>query len=503
MSLQKMCRAGRQLKLALGLPCCFAGLVLVALLFLPAESFATCSVTNANPNPNPNKESFVSPGDFNGDCKSDILWQNSGTGLVYTWLMNGSAIGSQAGAEAVSPSTGWVIQGVGDFNGDGMADVLWQNTTSGEVYIWFMNGSTIASQAEVSVVSPSSGWNIAGVGDFNDDGNADILWQNSTSGEIYIWFMNGSTIASQAEVSVVSPTSGWSIVGVGDFNGDGSADILWENDMSGQVYIWLMNGTTITSQGGVESGLSPNWAVLGIGDFDGNGTSDILWQNSSTGEVYIWLMSGLTITSQGSPASPAPPQSVGCANEGCTTLVGDGWTIEGVGDYDGSGRAGILWQQLGSGTVYIWLMNGTAITSESSPGTIAAAWQVAALAPYNCPNPILCGILSQINADRANGPFVGSNTTPPTPPWGPSPSVGTANPAPSSEPGGPLNPLVWDPGAATVTANWAAGCSASHNLNGRDGGENMNFGTGTFTGQSVTFGLGQRGEQLRLPGRWW
>jgi len=186
--------------------------------------------------------------------------------------------------------------------------------------------------------------------------------------------------------------------------------------------------------------------------------------NSSTGEVYIWLMNGTTIASSGTPGTAMPPQY-------------DGWSIQGVGDYDGSGRASILWRNLSTGQTYLWLMNGTTVASQGTPAVVAAAWQIAALAPYSCSNQIVCSILSQINADRANGPFPGTAA-----PWGP--MTGPANPAPSSEAGGALNPLVWDPGAATVAASWVAGCSASHNPN-PDGGENMDFGEGTFTGQQV------------------
>ena len=113
--------------------------------------------------------------------------------------MNGSTIASQAAVAYLPSSTGWVIKGIGDFNGDGKADILWQNSSSGEVYLWFMNGSTITSQVGVESVAPSSGWVIKGIGDFNGDGNADILWQNSSSGEVYIWLMNGSTITEPGE----------------------------------------------------------------------------------------------------------------------------------------------------------------------------------------------------------------------------------------------------------------------------------------------------------------
>ena len=147
-----------------------------------------------------------------------------------------------------------------------MADILWRNSTTGQAYIWLMNGATIASQAGLTPSPPT--WNILGVGDFNGDGKADILWQNATTGQAYIWLMNGTTIASQA--ASCSVTSDWSIQAVGDFNGDGKSDILWRNSNSGQAYIWLMNGTTIASQASPGSlppnrapSAAPAWAMAG------------------------------------------------------------------------------------------------------------------------------------------------------------------------------------------------------------------------------------------------
>jgi hypothetical protein len=82
-------------------------------------------------------------------------------------------------------------------------------------------------------------------------------------------------------------------------NGDGKADILWRNSTTGQVYIWLMNGTTLTSSGSLGS-VSSDWSIAGVGDFDGNGTSDTLWRNSTTGQVYIWFINGTTMSGGGS-----------------------------------------------------------------------------------------------------------------------------------------------------------------------------------------------------------
>jgi len=87
--------------------CYFASLVLVALLFIPAESSALCK--NPNPNPNPNSQSFANPGDFNGDCKSDIFLQNGINSQLYTWIMNGPRFRARSPAPLVPDGTSWVL----------------------------------------------------------------------------------------------------------------------------------------------------------------------------------------------------------------------------------------------------------------------------------------------------------------------------------------------------------------------------------------------------------
>src|SRR2546427_9497397 len=105
------------------------------------------------------------------------------------------------------------------------------------------------------------------------------------------------------------PALNCQVAGVGDFNGDGRADILWRYSSTGENYVYLMNGTTITGEGYLaEADL--NWQVAGVGDFNGDGKADILWRNSSTGENYVYLMNGTTNTG-GFPRTPADPNSQG------------------------------------------------------------------------------------------------------------------------------------------------------------------------------------------------
>jgi FG-GAP-like repeat len=82
-----------------------------------------------------------------------------------------------------------------------------------------MNGSTLVGGGPVNP-NPGKSWRAVGTGDFNDDGNSDILWQNASTGQASIWEMNGNSLVRGGPVSP-NPGLAWHAVGTGDFNKDG------------------------------------------------------------------------------------------------------------------------------------------------------------------------------------------------------------------------------------------------------------------------------------------
>src|SRR5262249_20460742 len=150
-------------------------------------------------------------------------------------------------------------------------------------------------------VAPDGSWSLLGAGDFNGDGAADMLWRQG-AGAIYDWTMNGAQVTASQAVSsqgnVIAPDASWTVAGLGDFDGDHKTDLLWRQAGTGALVEWFMDGAQVASSSNIIAGSGgqprpdSSWTIAGLGDFDGDGKTDILWRQASTGSVVLWNMMG-------------------------------------------------------------------------------------------------------------------------------------------------------------------------------------------------------------------
>ena len=181
---------------------------------------------------------------------------------------------------AASPVTDSGSRGVltADFNGDGIADLaVEREDADGTMGIYLGNGDgtfTALSSA------PSFGTYISFIviGDFNQDGKADIAATSAASSSVSIFLGNGDGTFTQAATSPTTSGIGPGAIVIGDFNGDHIPDLVVEagdSDPRAGATVLLGNGDgTFQTAGSFAAGTSSYY--MASADFNGDGDTDLI-----------------------------------------------------------------------------------------------------------------------------------------------------------------------------------------------------------------------------------
>ncbi len=166
----------------------------------------------------------------------------------------------------------WVNK-IGNLTGNpGMNSIVWHCASLGAIGVW-TDGTSEWTQLGIGF---DANWTLVGCGDFNGDGRDSIVMSYLDGTKYYAIDIDGSAV----DMGALNWT-GWEVRAIGDFAGDGKDDmILFHKDYGAVVMIADGNLDNYTAIGQLDA---KDWFIVGAGDYDGDGKDDLLVRQYSTG----------------------------------------------------------------------------------------------------------------------------------------------------------------------------------------------------------------------------
>jgi hypothetical protein len=184
-------------------------------------------------------------GDYDGDGRTDLIWRNATNGKHSMWLMNEWRVIGQAVID--EPPTSRLVATAADYdaNGDGCTDLIWRETTSDLYWVYLMKGtSKIGSFA----VADGTGYDLVATGNYDSNGIGDLLWRDQSTGAVVQWLMTYDATKGSGKPRKETPiSSGTTRAPVQSQSFWGNA-ITWRRPADGTYAVWKMLGSNATSK---------------------------------------------------------------------------------------------------------------------------------------------------------------------------------------------------------------------------------------------------------------
>ncbi|HEX6682139.1 MAG TPA: VCBS repeat-containing protein [Candidatus Limnocylindrales bacterium] len=232
--------------------------------------------------------------DFDGDGDADVIARNAASKDLVLYRGNGASGFSTSTVIGNNWAAFDMVFSTGDFSGDGNADVVARHATTKDLHLYRGNGVN----GFTGSVMIGNNWGafdrIFSAGDFDRDGDVDLIARHATTKDLHLYRGNGTNGFSGSTMIGNNWAAFDILFSPGDFSGDGNPDVIARHAATKDLHLYRGNGANGFSGSTM---IGNNWSafdmIFSVGDFSGDGRADVIGRNTANKDLFLYRGNGL------------------------------------------------------------------------------------------------------------------------------------------------------------------------------------------------------------------
>ena len=236
-------------------------------------------------------------GNLSGSARDQAIFFDYQNSRIFGWdFYSSSNQVTEITFAKPSADASWRFLGCGNLDSTTRDQLLLlkDNQTLGYYYV---NSGTSAKWQEIGTLPGGidSNYEVIGVGKFDGNSTDSLVWKNRKNGIVGLWNFTGTRSFSWQFLGNSQGDLKRELLAVGDFNGDGGADLLWIDRNRGEAIVEIYRAnendtfdvlSALCDRGSLYDGME----FFGVSDLNNDGIDDVMWCDSYSGEISAWLL---------------------------------------------------------------------------------------------------------------------------------------------------------------------------------------------------------------------